>query len=102
MLSSHGRRELQTESKPTTALFRFADDRPIHRRSEDRLGRAGFANAIAKAIRGWRGRESLVIALYGQWGSGKSSVKNMVRETLKESSPKPVVNRTGFLGDRIR
>ena len=90
MPPSHGRRELQTESKPTTAPFRFADDRPIHRRSEDRLGRAGFADAIAKAIRGWRGRESLVIALYGQWGSGKSSVKNMVRETLKESSPKPV------------
>ena len=70
--------------------FGFADDRPIRRRDEDQLGRTGFATAIAKAICGWRGRESLVIGLHGQWGSGKSSVKNMVREALDEESARPV------------
>ena len=77
-------------SEPTPASFRFSDDRPIRRRDEDQLGRTGFAAAIAKAICGWRGQESLVIGLHGQWGSGKSSVKNMVRETVKEESAKSV------------
>ena len=76
--------------EPTPASFWFSDDRPIRRRDEDQLGRTGFAAAIAKAICGWRGQESLVIGLHGQWGSGKSSVKNMVRETVEEESGKPV------------
>ncbi len=63
----------------------FSADRPITSRTEDLLGRTGFAEALAHAIRGWTGRDSLVIALYGPWGSGKSSVKNMVLESLRES-----------------
>jgi len=62
----------------------FGADRPIKGRAQDRLGRAGFAQAIGRAINGWRGDDSLVIALYGPWGSGKSSIKNMVREALGE------------------
>lgn len=60
-------------------------DRPIVDRSEDKLGRKAFAESIALAIRGWKGRDSLVIALYGPWGSGKSSVKNMITDTLRET-----------------
>lgn len=62
---------------------KFSADRPIRSRKEDLLGRNGFAEALASAIRGWKGRESLVIGLYGPWGSGKSSVKNMVLESLR-------------------
>lgn len=63
-------------------------DRPIRSRSEDELGRRGFSEALAHAIRGWSGQESLVIALYGAWGNGKSSVKNMAVEALDQSSPR--------------
>ena len=69
----------------------FSTDRPIERRADDRLGRRGFAEAIASAVRGWRGRDSLVIALYGVWGTGKSSVKNMVIEALKERKTEDVL-----------
>ncbi len=62
----------------------FSADRPIASRKEDLLGRSGFAESLASAIRGWIGNDSLVVALYGSWGSGKSSVKNMVLETLRE------------------
>jgi predicted KAP-like P-loop ATPase len=61
-------------------------DRPIQSRNEDALGRRGFSDALAGAIRGWTGKESLVIALYGSWGSGKSSLKNMVAESLGATS----------------
>lgn len=60
----------------------FLADRPITSCSEDLLGRSGFAKSIAVAIKGWTGKESLVIALYGSWGSGKTSIKNMAIETL--------------------
>ena len=60
----------------------FSADRPITSCAEDLLGRSGFAKSIAEAIKGWTGNESLVIAMYGSWGSGKTSIKNMVIETL--------------------
>jgi predicted KAP-like P-loop ATPase len=62
-------------------------DKPIETREEDALGRRGFSEALASAIRGWSGRDSLVIALYGVWGSGKSSIKNMMIESLATASP---------------
>ncbi len=66
---------------------RFSSDRPITLRTEDCLGRADFADSIAASIKGWRDQESLVIALYGAWGSGKSSIKNMVLESLRSAKP---------------
>jgi predicted KAP-like P-loop ATPase len=60
----------------------FSLERPIKTLAEDELGRGGFATAIAKVIHQWTGRDSLVIAIYGPWGSGKSSIKNMVLDAL--------------------
>lgn len=65
--------------------YPFSADRPINSGSEDLLGRAKFAGSLGKAIKSWRGKDSLVLALYGPWGSGKSSVKNLVLESLRSS-----------------
>jgi Cdc6-like AAA superfamily ATPase len=65
--------------------YPFSADRPINSGGEDLLGRAKFAASLGKAIKSWRGKDSLVIALYGPWGSGKSSVKNLVLESLRSS-----------------
>lgn len=65
----------------------FSADRSIGSIEEDLLGRGPFAESLATAIKGWRGNESLVVALYGPWGSGKSSVKNMVLQTLRSADP---------------
>ena len=67
----------------------IAADQPIAKREDDRLSRSNYAAELAKAIAGWSGNTSLTIALYGPWGSGKSSVKNMTVECLKEG-PQPV------------
>lgn len=66
----------------------FSPDRPIEFESEDLLGRAPFAHKLAEAIEDWRERDSLVIALYGPWGSGKSSLKNLVKIDLEKSGDK--------------
>jgi predicted KAP-like P-loop ATPase len=67
-------------------------DRPISGKAEDRLGRGPFASRLATAIASWKGHESLVIGLYGSWGSGKSSVKNLVLEVLfKQGATSPEI-----------
>jgi predicted KAP-like P-loop ATPase len=63
--------------------FDFSSDRPIQSRDADLLDRRVFAEHVAAAVRSWAGHDSLVLALYGQWGSGKSSVKYMVVDSLR-------------------
>ena len=81
----------------------FSSDSPITSCEEDKLGRRPFAEQIARAVREWKGNESLVIALYGSWGTGKSSIKNMVVEstrtapncaTVVEFNPRQMANRS--------
>jgi predicted KAP-like P-loop ATPase len=69
----------------TSKKHPFSSDRPITSVSEDLLGRTEFAYSLASAIRGWKGNDSLVIALFGSWGSGKSSIKNLLVECLRQS-----------------
>lgn len=71
---------------PQDALF--SPERPILTLSEDELGRKEFAEAVAKVIGQWGNRDSLVIAIYGPWGSGKSSLKNMILDALPKQNAK--------------
>lgn len=82
--------EVRSEVAEHAAITRISPDLPIQKSNEDRLNRRGFAAAIAKVISNWRSRPSLVIGLFGEWGSGKSSIKNMVVESLESSPDKPV------------
>lgn len=59
-------------------------DQPIDRIDQDRLNRKDFASQLASSVSGWSGKQSLTIALNGAWGSGKSSIKNMAVQSLKE------------------
>jgi predicted KAP-like P-loop ATPase len=66
-------------------------DPPIRRKKEDRLNRARFAEALAGQIASAPGSGGVVFALLGPYGSGKTSILNMVEETLKETSEDSVV-----------
>lgn len=57
-------------------------DRPIQTFADDILGRKDFAEQTARLFKNWKGKDSLVVALYGEWGSGKSSIKNLIIENL--------------------
>lgn len=59
------------------------NDFPIEDPSQDRFGMDGFAGALATAILKMRASYGSVIALNGQWGSGKSSVVNLVLRHLR-------------------
>jgi predicted KAP-like P-loop ATPase len=64
-------------------IRRAAADQPVRSVDDDLLGRGPFAAALAGAIAGWREPESLVVALTGPWGTGKSTIKNFVIEALR-------------------
>lgn len=67
-------------------LHGFSTDRSIQTTEDDLLGRSGFACDLAEALASWHGKDSLVVALHGEWGSGKSSIKNMALSELKKMS----------------
>ncbi|MBL0317315.1 MAG: AAA family ATPase [Flavobacteriales bacterium] len=69
---------------PQDDLHKFSADRPVEIIENDLLGRSGFAIDLAEAIMSWHGADSLVIALHGEWGSGKTSIKNMAMSVLKK------------------
>lgn len=69
---------------------RFSADRPLEAMSEDKLDRVGFATRLAGDILGWHGKDSLVVSLNGEWGSGKTTLKNFVKECLGKAG-NPIV-----------
>lgn len=60
----------------------LATDTPIKAREQDLIGRIPFAERLADILKSAAGPESLVIGLYGPWGSGKTSVINLVKNAL--------------------
>ena len=64
----------------------FDADRPIEHREQDRLMRGPFAEAIAQYIRTIPAGNGFTVAVSGEWGSGKTSILNMVAEALEEES----------------
>ncbi len=64
----------------------YSTDRAIRYIEEDRLGRASFSKQVGKAIYEYKGKDSLVIGLFGKWGTGKTSVANMALQTVEELS----------------
>lgn len=64
----------------------FHSDTPITRSQDDLLGRKVFARQLGQAILSQSGTESLNIGLYGEWGSGKTSIINMVEESIRAAA----------------
>ena len=73
----------QLDIKGTNLKSMFKGDQPITGKQEDLLGRAGYAERIAKTIGASKADSGLVLAIYGPWGSGKTSFKNLIKETLE-------------------
>lgn len=82
----------RSEEVVTGAATRASDispDEPIHSSVEDRLNRSGFAEQLARAIVKFDGAESVVVGIHGRWGTGKTSLLNLVAEQLGVVSEKP-------------
>lgn len=64
----------------------FGTDTPIKTKEQDLIGRAPFAERLAEILKSATGPEPLVIGLYGSWGSGKTSVINLVENVLSRKN----------------
>lgn len=77
----------------------FKPDQPIKSYEEDILGRRPFAQSLGNAILSYKEKDSIVIGLFGAWGSGKTSIINMALEHIdlvsknKTEDEKPIVIR---------
>lgn len=70
--------------KTPSAISYFADN-PISTASEDLLQRSKFVERIVREIKMTDASQGCVLAVMGQWGSGKTSVLNLVKERLSDS-----------------
>ncbi len=61
----------------------FWSDVPIQKPEEDRFHRREFAARIADIIAQRTDSSSIVLGIYGAWGDGKTSILNLLRESLK-------------------
>lgn len=68
-------------------------DRPSTDPKDDLFGHAPFAKSLADSICRYPGSDGLVLALYGPWGSGKSTVLGYVSHYLEQhpEGSRPVV-----------
>lgn len=61
----------------------FDSDIPIKGKNGDLLKRGDFADSLAHALLQHQSEGSFVIGLYGKWGSGKTSLLNLIFEAIE-------------------
>lgn len=73
----------------------FGSDKPIESLRDDKLNRSSFSEQLAQAILSYKSKDNLTVGLYGKWGTGKTSIINMVLEVIKDktkdNADKPII-----------
>lgn len=62
----------------------FKSDQPIKNAPEDLLSRAKFASTLAQTLLAYKDSAPLTIGLFGPWGSGKTSLVNLIINDIKK------------------
>jgi predicted KAP-like P-loop ATPase len=70
----------------------FKPDQPIQSNRDDKLNRSDFAESLGEAILKYKEKDSIVVGLFGTWGSGKTSIINMALEHIDLASKNFNVN----------
>lgn len=73
----------------------FLTDKPITCKAEDQIQRSGFAENLARTLLYSPSSDTLVVGLQGSWGTGKTSLLHMMKETIsvetQDSPDKPIL-----------
>jgi len=64
--------------------FLINSDGPCLNHKEDAFNRVNYANRIAQLIITRKDTSSLVIGIFGEWGSGKTSLMNFIKKDLEQ------------------
>lgn len=71
----------------------ISSDLPIYKSSEDIFNRSPFAESLAQTIVKYSDSSSFTIGLYGPWGSGKTSLLNMIVESVEAADSNTIILR---------
>ena len=73
----------------------FGTDKPIEKIENDKLNRKSFSQQLAHAILSYKSQDNFTIGLCGRWGTGKTSIINMVIDEIShktsDSLNKPII-----------
>lgn len=69
----------------------FCPDSAIKTFKEDKLERSSFVNRVVTSVNSWKEKDSIVIGLYGEWGTGKTSALNLMKEELESRTDNIIV-----------
>ena len=69
-------------SKVSEQNLSLLQDKPIRSISDDRYNRGEYVRNLALGLCRFTGQGSLVVGIQGPWGSGKTSLKNMLVEQI--------------------
>lgn len=86
---------MEQESKIANKQLLLPDE-PINSLGQDQLDRKYFAKHLAEVLLSYDSTSSLVIALYGPWGVGKSSLLKLIdlyMQTISKEGDAPVIVR---------
>ena len=64
----------------------YHSDKAIQEFDEDLLGRATFARQLAHSVLSIDLADSFAIGIYGKWGTGKTSVLNMMQKEINANT----------------
>lgn len=80
---------------PTSNVAPGRPERPIETPNEDSLSRTDFVRRLADALidKSTQKSRGIAIGITGPWGSGKSSVLNLLRQHIKTLYPEAIVVR---------
>ena len=59
-------------------------DKAIENISDDKLGRSSFSKRISEFINDYKEVGSFSLGLTGNWGTGKTSIINMIKENNRK------------------
>ncbi len=62
----------------------FSSDKPLTKPEDDRLAYGTFAQRLAESLLAMAPADGFVVALYGSWGSGKTTVVNFIVHYLED------------------
>ncbi|MHB8442998.1 MAG: KAP family P-loop NTPase fold protein [Patescibacteria group bacterium] len=74
-------------------------DIPIKKIDEDKLHRENFIDNLYDRIKNLNFDKSFVFGLYGEWGSGKTSMLNLLKEKLKKEKDIIVIDFNPWIYD---
>jgi predicted KAP-like P-loop ATPase len=78
---------------PDDSAPRLSADRALDDPGDDRLGYAPFAKQLARSVLQGCPADGLVVAVYGEWGTGKTTALNFIAHYLEQDEDPPVIMR---------